>query len=111
MLLAQQTPIMLLDEPTTFLDSAHQYELMELMRDFHERGKTIVAVLHDLNQAARYADHLIVMKKGEIVTTGAPSEVLDAQLVEDVYGLAAMVVPDPVTGTPSVCPLDPRKPR
>lgn len=111
MLLAQQTPIMLLDEPTTFLDIAHQYELMELMRDFHERGKTIVAVLHDLNQAARYADHLIVMKKGEIVTTGAPSEVLDAQLVEDVYGLAAMVVPDPVTGTPSVCPLDPRKPR
>ena len=72
MLLAQDTPIMLLDEPTTFLDIAHQYELMELFRGFHDDGKTLVAVLHDLNQAARYADHLIVMKHGQVVTTGSP---------------------------------------
>ncbi len=68
MLLAQQTPIMLLDEPTTFLDIAHQYELMELLRGFHDEGKTVVTVLHDLNQAARYADHLVVMRDGNVVT-------------------------------------------
>lgn len=108
MLLAQDTPIMLLDEPTTFLDIAHQYELMELFRDFHEAGKTIVSVLHDLNQAARYADHLIVMHEGEIVRTGPPKEVMTAELIEAVYGLRCLVVPDPVTATPSVVPLDPR---
>lgn len=108
MLLAQQTPIMLLDEPTTFLDIAHQYELMELFRGFHEAGKTIVAVLHDLNQAARYADHLIVMRDGAIITTGAPAAVITAELIEQVFGLRVLVVPDPVTGTPSVVPLDPR---
>ncbi|MDK4257860.1 ABC transporter ATP-binding protein [Corynebacterium propinquum] len=111
MLLAQQTPIMLLDEPTTFLDIAHQYELLELLRDFHEQGKTIVAVLHDLNQAARYADHLIVVKDGAVVTTGAPSDVVNSELIEEVFGLAAQVVPDPVTGTPMVCPTDPRASR
>ena len=108
MLLAQQTPIMLLDEPTTFLDIAHQYELMELLRDFHEEGKTVVTVLHDLNQAARYADHLIVMKKGEVVTSGVPEEVLTKEMVADVFGLEAMICPDPATGTPTVVPLDPR---
>jgi iron complex transport system ATP-binding protein len=108
MLLAQQTPIMLLDEPTTFLDIAHQFELLELFRSFHDDGKTIVAVLHDLNQAARYADHLVVMKDGRVVTAGAPHEVIDAELVEAVFGLGALVVPDPVTGTPTVVPLDPR---
>ncbi|RAY16748.1 Fe(3+)-dicitrate ABC transporter ATP-binding protein [Actinomadura craniellae] len=108
MLLAQDTPIMLLDEPTTFLDIAHQYELMELFRDFHDQGKTIVCVLHDLNQAARYADHLIVMRDGRIVTTGTPRDVITAELVESVFGLRALVAPDPVTGTPSVTPLDPR---
>ncbi|MFT4305296.1 MAG: ABC transporter ATP-binding protein [Microbacterium sp.] len=108
MLLAQDTPIMLLDEPTTFLDIAHQYELMELFRTLHENGKTIVAVLHDLNQAARYADHLIVMRDGQVVTTGTPGEVVTAELIEEVFGLRALVVPDPVTGTPSVVPLDPR---
>ncbi|MFT4052089.1 MAG: ABC transporter ATP-binding protein [Microbacterium sp.] len=108
MLLAQDTPIVLLDEPTTFLDIAHQYELMELFRSFHDEGKTIVAVLHDLNQAARYADHLIVMKDGGIVTTGHPQDVITAALIHDVFGLRALVVPDPVTGTPAVVPLDPR---
>lgn len=108
MLLTQDTPIMLLDEPTTFLDIAHQYELMELFRSFHDDGKTIVAVLHDLNQAARYADHLIVMSDGRVVTTGRPADVITADLIEEVFGLRALVVPDPVTGTPSVVPLDPR---
>lgn len=108
MLLAQQTPIMLLDEPTTFLDIAHQYELMELLRDFHEEGKTVVAVLHDLNQAARYADHLIVMKKGEVITSGVPEEVLTKEMVADVFGLEAMICPDPATSTPTVVPSDPR---
>ncbi|WP_352302100.1 ABC transporter ATP-binding protein [Kineosporia sp. NBRC 101731] len=109
MLLAQDTPIMLLDEPTTFLDIAHQYELMELFRTLHDEGKTVVTVLHDLNQAARYADHLIVMRDGQIVTSGTPDEVITPDLVEQVFGLRALVVPDPVTGTPSVIPLDPRR--
>ncbi|MEB4613147.1 ABC transporter ATP-binding protein, partial [Leucobacter sp. M11] len=108
MLLAQDTPIMLLDEPTTFLDIAHQYELMELFRGFHDDGKTLVAVLHDLNQAARYADHLIVMREGRIVTVGTPQDVITPQRIEEVFGLHALVVPDPVTGTPNVVPLDPR---
>ena len=108
MLLAQQTPIMLLDEPTTFLDIAHQYELMELLRDFHEDGKTVVTVLHDLNQAARYADHLIVMQQGKVITTGMPQDVLTKELVKEVFGLDAMICPDPATGTPNVVPLDPR---
>jgi iron complex transport system ATP-binding protein len=108
MLLAQQTPIMLLDEPTTFLDIAHQYELMELLRTFHDEGKTVVTVLHDLNQACRYAEHLIVMRDGQVVTTGTPEEVMTPDLVHEVFGLRAMVVPDAVTGTPSIVPLDPR---
>ena len=108
MLLAQQTPIMLLDEPTTFLDIAHQYELMELLRDFHEDGKTVVTVLHDLNQAARYADHLIGMQQGKVITTGMPQDVLTKELVKEVFGLDAMICPDPATGTPNVVPLDPR---
>lgn len=110
MLLAQDTPILLLDEPTTFLDIAHQYDLMEMFRTLHEQGKTIVAVLHDLNQAARYADHLIVMKHGQVVATGAPAEVMTESGLEEVFGLRCLVVPDPVTGTPAVVPLDPRAP-
>ncbi|WP_229051604.1 ABC transporter ATP-binding protein [Aeromicrobium sp. Leaf350] len=107
MLLAQQTPIMLLDEPTTFLDIAHQYQLLELLTTLHGQGKTLVAVLHDLNQAARYADHLIVMKDGRIVTTGAPEDVMTAELVEEVFELPCLVSPDPITGTPTVYPLPP----
>lgn len=107
MLLAQQTDLVLLDEPTTFLDIANQYELMELLRSLHRGGGTVVAVLHDLNQAARYATHLIAMKSGRIVADGAPRDVLTAELVEDVFGLRCLVVPDPVTGSPSVVPLEP----
>ncbi|MDF0531170.1 ABC transporter ATP-binding protein [Tsukamurella sp. 8F] len=105
MLLAQETPLMLLDEPTTFLDIAHQHELLELLDGFNRGGKTVVAVLHDLNQAARYASYLVVMKDGRIVTTGAPADILTEQLVEEVFGLRCLVAPDPVTGTPAVFPL------
>ncbi|MFF2369208.1 ABC transporter ATP-binding protein [Agromyces sp. NPDC058110] len=105
MILAQQTPILLLDEPTTFLDIAHQIELMELFTDLHEAGRTVVAVLHDLNQAARYATHMIAMKDGAVVAEGPPSEIVTAELVEEVFGLRCMVVPDPVTGSPSVAPI------
>ncbi len=104
MALAQQTPLLLLDEPTTFLDITHQIELLELFARLHREGTTLVAVLHDLNQAARYASHLIVMKQGTIVATGAPREVLTAELVERVYGIASVVIDDPVRGTPLVVP-------
>lgn len=105
MVLAQQTPIMLLDEPTTFLDIAHQIELLELcVRLNREQGTTMVAVLHDLNQAARYADHLVVMKAGAIVAQGDPREVMTAELVADVFGLGCRIIDDPETHTPLVIP-------
>ena len=105
MVLAQQTPIVLLDEPTTFLDIAHQIELLELcVRLNREQGTTMVAVLHDLNQAARYADHVVVMKAGRIVEQGEPRTVITAELIEDVFGLACRIIDDPETGTPLVIP-------
>ncbi|WP_254409746.1 ABC transporter ATP-binding protein [Streptomyces sp. AC495_CC817] len=105
MVLAQETPLLLLDEPTTFLDIAHQYELLELLRRLHAAGdRTLVAVLHDLNQAARYADHLVVMSDGRVVTTGEPGDVLTAELVEQVFGLPCTIIPDPHTGSPLVVP-------
>lgn len=105
MVLAQQTPILLLDEPTTYLDISHQIELLELFADLNERGNTLVAVLHDLNHAARYATHLIAMKQGEIVAQGKPSEIMTEELVEEVFGLKAKIIEDPVTYTPLVVPL------
>ena len=104
MVLAQQTDIVLLDEPTTFLDIAHQYDVLELASTLHAAGRTVVAVLHDLNQAARYATHVIAMRDGAIVSAGEPASVLTADLVEDVFGLPCVVVPDPETGTPLVVP-------
>ncbi|WP_084075077.1 ABC transporter ATP-binding protein [Demequina sp. NBRC 110052] len=105
MALAQDTPIMLLDEPTTFLDIAHQYEVLDLLHRLHHRqGRTIVMVVHDLHQAARYASHVIAMSGGEVAASGAPSEVLTEQLVGDVFGLDVRVLPDPVTGTPVIVP-------
>jgi iron complex transport system ATP-binding protein len=105
MVLAQQTSIVLLDEPTTFLDIAHQIELLELcVRLNREQGTTMVAVLHDLNQACRYADHVVVMKGGRIVRQGDPREVVTAELIEDVFGLGCRIIDDPETGTPLVIP-------
>jgi len=105
MVLAQQTPLMLLDEPTTFLDIAHQIELLELFTDLHHAGNTMVAVLHDLNHAARYGTHLIAMKDGKILAQGAPADIVTADLVHEVFGLACHVIPDPITATPMVVPL------
>lgn len=105
MVLAQHTPLLLLDEPTTFLDIAHQIELLELFTDLHQAGNTMVAVLHDLNQAARYATHLIAMRDGRVVAEGPPNEIVTAELVEEVFGLPCMVVADPVSGTPMVVPI------
>ncbi|KOU54540.1 ABC transporter ATP-binding protein [Streptomyces sp. WM6378] len=110
MALAQQTPLLLLDEPTTFLDIQHQIEVLDLCAELHaSQGRTLVAVLHDLNQAARYASHLIAMREGRVVAEGAPSEVVTASLVEEVFGVRCQVIPDPETGTPLVVPAAPRR--
>ncbi|MFH0243834.1 ABC transporter ATP-binding protein [Streptomyces sp. HK10] len=105
MALAQETELLLLDEPTTYLDIAHQVEVLDLVRRLNrERGRTVVMVLHDLNQAARYADHLVAMRGGRIVAQGPPGRAVTADLVREVFGLEAVVVPDPVTGGPLVVP-------
>ncbi|TYC02677.1 ABC transporter ATP-binding protein [Micromonospora sp. WP24] len=106
MALAQQTSILLLDEPTTFLDLSHQFEVLDLCAELHEQGRTIVAVLHDLNQACRYATELIVMHDGAVVAQGAPAEVMSAELVESVFGMPCRVMTDPETDTPMVVPAD-----
>jgi iron complex transport system ATP-binding protein len=106
MALAQETGILLLDEPTTFLDLTHQFEVLDLLVDLNKRDdRTIVLVLHDLNQACRFGDHLIAMKDGAIVAEGNPDEVITEQVVQDVFGLAVKVIPDPVAGTPMVVPI------
>lgn len=105
MALAQETDILLLDEPTTFLDVAHQVEILDLLRDLNnERGTTIVMVLHDINLAARYADHLFAVRGGRIVASGEPSWVVTAELIDEVFELDSLVIPDPVSGTPLVLP-------
>ncbi|MFG2159336.1 ABC transporter ATP-binding protein [Streptomyces olivaceus] len=105
MALAQQTPLLLLDEPTTYLDIQHQIDVLDLCAELHEeQGRTLVAVLHDLNHAARYATHLIALREGEIIAEGAPKDVVTADLVERVFGLRCQVIDDPETGTPLVVP-------
>ncbi|WP_059009540.1 ABC transporter ATP-binding protein [Streptomyces specialis] len=105
MALAQRTPLLLLDEPTTFLDIAHQIEILDLCARLHEeQGRTLVAVLHDLNHAARYATHLIAMRDGRVVAEGPPGEIVTARLVEEVFRLPCRVIDDPETGTPLVVP-------
>lgn len=104
--LAQQTDILLLDEPTTYLDISHQVDVLDLLADLNrERGTTIVMVLHDLNLAARYADHLVAMAGGRVHAVGAPGEVLTERVVEDVFGLPNRVIVDPVSGKPLVLPI------
>ncbi len=105
MVLAQETPILLLDEPTTFLDIAHQVEVLDLCAELREEhGRTLVAVLHDLNHACRYATHLVAMRDGAIVAEGDPGEIVDAELVEAVFGLPCRVIEDPESGAPLVIP-------
>jgi iron complex transport system ATP-binding protein len=106
MALAQETDVLLLDEPTTFLDVSHQVEVLDLITDLNRRrGTSVAIVLHDLNLAARYADHLVAMKSGRVVAEGAPAEVVTAELVHTVFGLESRVIPDPVSGTPMVVPV------
>ena len=105
MALAQETDVLLLDEPTTFLDVAHQIEVLDLLTDLNQaRGTTIVMVLHDINLAARYADHVFAMRSGRVVASGPPSEVITDALIREVFDLDCVVVPDPVSGTPIVLP-------
>jgi iron complex transport system ATP-binding protein len=106
MALAQDTGALLLDEPTTHLDLAHQVEVLDLLDELNEeQGRTIVLVVHDLNQACRYAHHVVAMHEGRIHVQGAPEEVVDAAMVDAVFATRAAVVPDPVTGAPLCLPL------
>lgn len=109
MVLAQQSEILLLDEPTTYLDMAHQTEVLDLLADLNEQtGRTVVLVLHDLNQACRYAHHLLALREGVIVAEGSPAQVVDEAMVKDVFGLDCLIIPDPVTGTPLCVPASRR---
>ena len=106
MALAQETDVLLLDEPTTFLDVAHQVEVLDLLTDLNRsRGTTIVMVLHDLNLAARYTDHLVALRQGRLVAQGSPADVVTPELVAEVFGMTAQVIADPVSGTPLVVPV------
>jgi iron complex transport system ATP-binding protein len=106
MALAQNTEILLLDEPTTFLDLAHQIEVLDLLYDLNQsQGRTVVMVLHDLNQACRYADHLVVMRQGHIYAQGTPNAVMTEAMVSEVFSLKSRIVPDPITATPMCIPV------
>lgn len=106
--LAQDTDVMLLDEPTTFLDLAHQVEVLDLLRRLNrDRGRTVILVLHDLNLACRYADHLVVMRDGAVEGSGPPADVITPESVRSVFDLRCEVIPDPLTGTPLVLPRAP----
>jgi iron complex transport system ATP-binding protein len=112
MALAQETDLLLLDEPTTYLDVAHQVEMLDLLAELNaRRGTTIVMVLHDLNLSARYADHLVAMREGGVVAEGTPAEVVTEEIVHDVFGLQCRVIADPVCGTPLVVPIGRHDPR
>jgi iron complex transport system ATP-binding protein len=105
MALAQETEILLLDEPTTYLDIAYQLEVLDLLHDLNEQGRTIVMVLHDLNQACRYADHLVALRAGVIVAQGTPQEVMTEAMVKEVFQMECQIVADPVTGSPLCVPI------
>lgn len=107
LLLTQETPLMLLDEPTSYLDIAHQMDLLDLLRDLNRHhGRTLMTVLHDLNQAFRYADHLIAMKDGAILAQGKPEDLVTPDFVERIFGLRCLVIADPVSGRPLVIPTE-----
>ena len=106
MALAQQTDVLLLDEPTTFLDINHQVEVLDLLTDLvRHSGRTVVVVLHDLNLACRYADHIVAMKAGKLVAEGRPAEVMTEAVVADVFGMASRVIIDPISDTPMIVPI------
>ncbi|WP_288448805.1 ATP-binding cassette domain-containing protein, partial [uncultured Pseudomonas sp.] len=106
MALAQETPLLLLDEPTTWLDITHQIDLLELLEDLNrQQGHTLVMVLHDLNHACRYATHLVAMRDGKVLATGRPRDVVTSALIKAVYDLDCLIIDDPVAGTPMVVPL------
>ena len=110
MVLAQETSLLLLDEPTTFLDVAYQIELLDLFSQLnHEYGHTLVAVLHDLNQACRYADEIIAMKNGAIIAQGPPETIITSELVHEVFGIECTIIDDPVTGAPMIVAGAPKK--
>ncbi|MFB8119708.1 MULTISPECIES: ABC transporter ATP-binding protein [unclassified Streptomyces] len=105
MTLAQGTDLLLLDEPTTYLDLAHAIDVLDLVDDLHEAGRTVVMVLHDLNLATRYSDNLVVMREGAILAQGHPRDVVTAELLEEAFGLRAKVIEDPVGDRPLIVPI------
>lgn len=106
MALAQDTETLLLDEPTTYLDLAHQIEVLDLLADLNRhQDKTIIMVLHDLNLACRYADHLIALQRGQVYAQGLPTQIMTETLVRQVFGLESKIMPDPVAGTPLCIPI------
>lgn len=106
MALAQETDILFLDEPTTYLDITYQIEILDLLTDLNRKhGTTIVMVLHDINLSARYADHIFALQKGKLVAEGEPSKVITSKLIEDIFGLHCTVIKDPVSGSPSMIPI------
>ena len=105
MTLAQETNLLFLDEPTTFLDMAHQLEVLNLLEKLNqEEGRTIVMVVHDLNHASRYAQHMVAIKKGSVVKSGTPAEVMNPEVLEKVFGVKSTIIPDPHTGNPICIP-------
>jgi len=106
MALAQQTDILFLDEPTTYLDITYQIEILDMLTDLNRRyGTTIVMVLHDINLSARYADYLFAVRQGKLVAEGKPSEVITSELIKDVFGLDCTIIQDPISNSPSVVPI------
>ncbi|MBZ0297127.1 MAG: ABC transporter ATP-binding protein [Anaerolineae bacterium] len=108
MALAQQTNVLLLDEPTTYLDLAYQIDVLDLLDDLNAQGRTIIMVLHDLNQAARYADTIVALCDGQIVAEGSPIEVMNSETIHRVFGLKTRIITDPVMGTPMCVPIGKR---
>ena len=107
--LAQETTLLLLDEPTTFLDIAHQIEVLDLCATLQESGRTLVTVLHDINQACRFATHLVAMRDGRIVAQGDPASIVDAELIHTVFGVECEIITDPQSGTPLMVPTARRR--
>ena len=111
MAIAQQTQLLLLDEPTTYLDITHQLEVLDLIAELNtSQARTIVVVIHDLNLASRYAHHLIAMRDGAITATGPPNEVITEASVRNIFDLESVIATDPVTQTPLVVPIGTRRP-